>query len=171
VAPRCGRVDHHLTTDDHQTDWPARQTRAVDGLICPRNRIRNSLQLCQLECVWKVCRRVRATIGNETAPKILISNTINLFFETAISIWLISDHKSFRVLSEKSFPYILFDKYIDIFAHKMASPGNQHSASCIGTLSFPISSCSNSITLICWGCTVHLVVQQIPQQIEVMELA
>jgi len=35
-------------------------------------------------------------------------------------------------------PYILFEKYIYILALEMASPGNQHCASCIGALSFPI---------------------------------
>jgi len=33
----------------------------------------------------------------------------------------------------------LFEKYIHILALEMASPGNQHSANCIGALSFPIS--------------------------------
>jgi len=40
----------------------------------------------------------------------------------------------------KLLPRILFEKkYIDIsgLALEMASPGNQHCASCIGTLSFP----------------------------------
>jgi len=35
-------------------------------------------------------------------------------------------------------PYILFEKRINILALEMASPGNQHCASCIGTLSFPV---------------------------------
>ena len=39
----------------------------------------------------------------------------------------------------KLLPYILFEKYIYILALKMASPGNQHCANCIGTLSFPIN--------------------------------
>jgi len=34
--------------------------------------------------------------------------------------------------------HILFEKYIYILALEMASPGNQHCASCIGTLSFPM---------------------------------
>jgi len=34
-------------------------------------------------------------------------------------------------------PCILFEKYIYILALEMASPGNQHCANCIGTLSFP----------------------------------
>ena len=38
----------------------------------------------------------------------------------------------------KLLPYILFEKYIYILALEMASPGNQHCANCIGTLSFPI---------------------------------
>jgi len=33
---------------------------------------------------------------------------------------------------------MLFEKYIYILALEMASPENQHCASCIGTLSFPI---------------------------------
>jgi len=32
-------------------------------------------------------------------------------------------------------PYILFEEYIYILASKMASPGNQRCANCIGTLS------------------------------------
>jgi len=32
-----------------------------------------------------------------------------------------------------------FEKYIDILALEMASPGNQHCASCIGTLSLSIA--------------------------------
>jgi len=39
----------------------------------------------------------------------------------------------------KLLPYILFQKYIYILALEMASPGNQHCANCIGTLSFPIA--------------------------------
>jgi len=43
-------------------------------------------------------------------------------------------------------PYILFEKNIYILALEMAGPGNQHCASCIGTLSFPVSQ---STDLIC----------------------
>jgi len=35
-------------------------------------------------------------------------------------------------------PYICFKKFIYILASEMASPGNQHCASCIGALLFPI---------------------------------
>jgi len=38
------------------------------------------------------------------------------------------------------FPHILFEKYIYILSLKMASPENQHCASCIGTLSLPIDA-------------------------------
>jgi len=73
-------------------------------------------------------------------PKILINDTINLFFETAVSSLAISNHSSFSVLFDKivSVLYILFEKYIYISALEMASPGNQHCANCIGTLQFPI---------------------------------
>ena len=37
---------------------------------------------------------------NESVPKILINDTINLFFLTAIGILIISNHNSFRVLSD-----------------------------------------------------------------------
>ena len=38
----------------------------------------------------------------------------------------------------KLLPNILFEKYINILALEMASSGNEHSANCIGTLSFPV---------------------------------
>jgi len=53
-----------------------------------------------------------------------------LFFKAVISILVISNHTSFRVLFEKMLPYILFEKYIYILALEMASPGNQHCANC-----------------------------------------
>ena len=43
----------------------------------------------------------------------------------------------------KLFRYISFEKYINILALKMASPGNRHCANCIGTLSFPVK-CSTT---------------------------
>ena len=36
-------------------------------------------------------------------------------------------------------PYVIFEKYIYILALEMASSGNQHCASCIGTLAFPMT--------------------------------
>jgi len=38
----------------------------------------------------------------------------------------------------KLIPYILLEKYINILALEMASPGNRHCANSVGTLSFPI---------------------------------
>ena len=37
-------------------------------------------------------------IGSESVSKIVITNTMDLFYETAISILLISNHNIFRVL-------------------------------------------------------------------------
>jgi len=42
-------------------------------------------------------------------------------------------------------PCILFEKYIHILALEMASPGNQQCASCIGTLSFPTETHSDTL--------------------------
>ena len=49
-----------------------------------------------------------------------------------------SNHNSSKCCLIKLLPYILFEKCIYIFALEMASPGNQHCANCIDTLSFPI---------------------------------
>jgi len=43
--------------------------------------------------------------------------------------------------------HILFQKYIYILALEMASPWNQHCASCIGTLSFRVKSDATFILL------------------------
>jgi len=40
-------------------------------------------------------------IGNESVPKIVINNAVNLFFKTATSFLVISNHSSFRVLFDK----------------------------------------------------------------------
>ena len=52
---------------------------------------------------------------------------------------LISNHNSFRVLFDKIVSvYFIWKKYIYTLAFDIASPGNQHCANCIGTLSFAI---------------------------------
>jgi len=85
-------------------------------------------------------------IGNESVPKIIINDTIRLFFKTAISILVISNHNGFRVLSDKiASVYINRKIYIknkikNILALEMANPGKQHCANCIGSLSFPIAT-------------------------------
>jgi len=72
-------------------------------------------------------------------PKIIANDTIRLFFKTAISILVILNRNSFRVLFDRIASVYLFEKYIYILAQEMASPGNQHCVNCIGTLSFPIA--------------------------------
>ena len=65
-------------------------------------------------------------IGNESVPKIIINNTINSFLKTAISILVISNHNSFRVLLDKiASVYFIWKRY-HILALEIASPGNQH---------------------------------------------
>ena len=68
--------------------------------------------------------------------KIIINESI--FFCDAISILVISNHNSFRVLFDKIASVYFFEKYINILALEMASPVNRHCANCIGALSFPI---------------------------------
>ena len=44
---------------------------------------------------------LRLVVGNESVPKIIINNTVNLFYKTAISAFIISNHNSYRVLFYK----------------------------------------------------------------------
>jgi len=46
-------------------------------------------------------RQPRPSTGNEWVPKVIINNTINLFFSTAISVLVISNRNSFRELFDK----------------------------------------------------------------------
>ena len=78
-----------------------------------------------------------------SVPKIIINNTINLFSKTTISILAISNHDNFRVLFDEIASVYFFGKCIYILALETASPGNQHCANCIGTLSFFIGSKHN----------------------------
>jgi len=75
---------------------------------------------------WTICKSAprsrqittpapHQSIGNESAPKIIISNT-SLFFKTAISILVISNHNSFRVLFDKIASVYFAGKYIYILA-------------------------------------------------------
>jgi len=50
---------------------------------------------------WQPTKPEMNTIGNKSVPKVIINDTINLFFKTAVSILLISHHNSFRVLFDK----------------------------------------------------------------------
>jgi len=55
--------------------------------------------------VYRFARRYRGysllLIGNESVPKLILNSTINLFLKTAISLLVISNHNSFRVLFDK----------------------------------------------------------------------
>ena len=55
-----------------------------------------------------------------------------------MSILVISNHNSFRVLFYKVASVCFFEKYINILALEMVIPGKRHCANCIGTLSFPM---------------------------------
>jgi len=46
---------------------------------------------------------------------------------------------------KKFLPYILYEKYIYILASEMANPGKQHSASCVGALSFLVYDRVNDV--------------------------
>jgi len=74
--------------------------------------------------------------GNKSVPKIIINyNTIHFIkLQSAFSLFQTITVSGCSLI--KLLPYILFKKYINILALKMASPGNQHCVSCIGTLSF-----------------------------------
>ena len=45
--------------------------------------------------------RFHVSLGNESVPKIIINNTMNLFFKSAINILVVSNHNSFRALFDK----------------------------------------------------------------------
>ena len=53
---------------------------------------------------------------------------------------VISKQNSFRVLFDKIASEYFIWKISDILASEMVSPGNQHCANCIGTLSFPFGA-------------------------------
>ena len=80
-------------------------------------------------------------VQSESAPKIIINDTI-VFFSLKLqsTFWLFQTiaFSEYRLI--KLLPYILFKKYIHIFALQMACPRNRHCANCIGTLSFPIAA-------------------------------
>jgi len=76
-------------------------------------------------------------IGNDSVPIVITNDTMSLFFKLHVSSLAISNrHNSFRVLFDKIASVYFTWKYIYILASEMASPWNQHCASCIGTLSF-----------------------------------
>jgi len=67
--------------------------------------------------------------------------TINLFSKTAITaFWQFQTLTVSECCLIRLLPYVLLLKCIHILALETASPGNQHCANCIGTLSFPYES-------------------------------
>jgi len=80
--------------------------------------------------------RLRTGIEKESVPKIIVNDTIYLFFKTAIIILVISSHDSFRVLFDKIASAYFICKVYLYFSIGKANPGNQHCANSIGTLSF-----------------------------------
>jgi len=55
-----------------------------------------------------------------------VNDTVNVFFFNEISILLISNRNSPRVLFDKIASIYFEKKYINILALEMASPGKQH---------------------------------------------
>ena len=92
------------------------------------------------------CGLIIIYIDSESVPKIIIINTLNLLYKTAISTLVISNITVSECCLMKLFPYILFEKYTYILVLEMASQGNEHCANCIGTLSFPIDVCFHFCT-------------------------
>jgi len=84
----------------------------------------------------------RLLTGNESVglPKIIISNTINLFLKLQSAFCQFQTVTVSECCLTKLFSYILFEKYIYMLALDLASTGNQHCANCIGTLSFPTAT-------------------------------
>jgi len=77
-------------------------------------------------------------------------------FKTAVSILVTSIHNSFQVLFDKiASVYFIWKKYINILALEMASPGNQHCASCIGTPSFTVTEPEDIISGWLQVCRLH----------------
>jgi len=90
--------------------------------------------------------------GSENMPKIITNNTINLFFFKLQSAFC---HFQTITFSEccliKLLPYILLEKYINILALEMASPGNQQYSNCIGALSLYDCVCLQCFDAVGWA--------------------
>ena len=64
---------------------------------------------------------------------------MNLFFKLQSAFWQSQTVTVFKCCLIKLPPYISFEKHIYILVLEMARPGNQHCASCIGTLSYRVT--------------------------------
>jgi len=66
-------------------------------------------------------------VGNDSVPKITTHNTINLFYlKFAISISVISNRNSFRVLFDNIASVYFISKIYLYFATENGQPMNQH---------------------------------------------
>ena len=88
--------------------------------------------VCELFVHLCVRACVGGSIGNERVPKVIHNKNFllncNQHFDNYFKPFLI---KLLRV-------FYLKKKHVNILALEMASPGNPHCASCIGTLSVPV---------------------------------
>ena len=73
-------------------------------LVKPRSHRTNWTELNE------ATRLQQASIDNESVPKIIINNAINLSYKTAISILLISNHNSLRVLFDRNWFRVFYLK-------------------------------------------------------------
>jgi len=65
--------------------------------------------------------------------KIITNDTINLMFNLKVAFCYLQTIILYECSLIKLLPYILFEKYIYILELKMACPGNQHCANCVGS--------------------------------------
>jgi len=114
------------------TRWHVNSQQVELGYTRPRRRTDHSIVFAR----WRQCalpsNRGRKCTENDNKRR----NKF-IFFSTAINILVISNRNSSECCLIKLLSYIRFEKYAYILTLKMASPGNQHLANCIGTLSFP----------------------------------
>jgi len=61
----------------------------------------------------------------------------NFFFKLQSAFWKFQTVTVSEWCLTKLLPYILFEKYVNILALEVASPGNRHCVNCVGTLSLP----------------------------------
>jgi len=76
--------------------------------------------------------------ANESVPKIIINNTVNLFLKLQSTFWQFQTTTVSVLFDEIAFVLFYLKKSIYFLALEMARPENQQYANCIGTLSFPI---------------------------------
>jgi len=82
--------------------------------------------------------RRKLSVGNESVPKIIINDSRFFFLKLQSAFRLFKTITVSECYLIKLLRHLLFEKYINILALEMASPGNRHCASCIGALSFHV---------------------------------